>query len=50
MPLQAPGTQNGTQRTKNPIPDVEMGFLVVMDGIEHTPKNRILRVFRHFLG
>ena len=31
-PLQAHGTQNGTQRTKNPIPDVEMGFLVVMDG------------------
>ena len=34
MPLEAHGTQNGTQRTKNPIPDVEMGFLVVMDGIE----------------
>ena len=32
--IQAHGTQNGTQRTKNPIPDVEMGFLVVMDGIE----------------
>ena len=31
MPLQAPGTQNGTQRTKKPSPDVEMGFLVVMD-------------------
>jgi hypothetical protein len=29
--IQAHGTQNGTQRTKNPIPDVEMGFLVVMD-------------------
>ena len=32
MPLQVHGTHNGTQRTKNPIPDVEMGFLVVMDG------------------